>query len=119
MDDQKQGIHRLVTSFPQWKELQAEYEGKNKLISRIFANLTPVAMINQTLYIEYSGKAEYKEAVEKAYSENQLEIKSAVLRVLGASVIASSAKLDQAKLAWLEKLFEAYAPKSVSFNIFK
>lgn len=119
MDEQQQEIHRIITSFPQWKELQAEYECKNKLISRIFANLTPVAMINQTLYIEYSGKAEYKEAVEKAYSENQLEIKSAVLKIFGASIIASSTKLDQAKLAWLEKLFETYAPKNVSFNIFK
>lgn len=118
MDEQRE-IHRLITAFPRWKELQTEYENKNKLISRIFANLTPIAMINQTLYIEYSGKAEYKEAVEKAYSENQLEIKSAVLRVFGASIITSSAKLDQAKLAWLEKLFETYAPKSVSFNIFK
>lgn len=118
MGEEKE-VYRVVTQFPQWDELRKEYENKNILISRILANLTPIAIINQTLYIEYSGKPENRKAVEKAYADNRLEIKSILLQAFGAGIIASSAQLDQAKLAWLQNLFEAYAPKSVSFNIFK
>ena len=111
----EQMVSRIITSFPEWERLRNDYKEKNILISRILANLMPVAIVNQTLFLTFSGKPENK----KAYAKNRLELQSIFASVFGTSLVSSSEKLDQQKLFWLKELVETYSPKGVGFSIFK
>ena len=115
----EQMVSRIITSFPEWERLRNDYKEKNILISRILANLMPVATVNQTLFLTFSGKPENKKAVEEAYAKNRLELQSIFASVFGTSLVSSSEKLDQQKLFWLKELVETYSPKGVGFSIFK
>lgn len=118
MQTQKE-VYRIVTSFPEWERLCKDYESKNSFIAEVLKNLAPVAIINQTLYIEFIGKAENKKNIEKSYLQNKLEIQSILVQAFNIATIANSSKLDEVKLSWLKQLIETYTPMNISFNVFK
>ena len=102
-----------ITNF-EWSERLLSYE--NKIIQRIFANIHPVQLINETLYVDYIGKEEVKDEFNKYFSKFKPEILS-LLRENGIKDIKSSKVLDLEKVNWLKSLVEEFQPKNIEFSI--
>jgi len=89
---------------------------ENAWVSRILANIEPIAQVNSIVYVKYIGPEDKKEAVFEAFKKYTPELNAFVIQ-FGASFVQASKDLDSVKLTWLETLIEKFQPKGIEFSI--
>ena len=90
-------------------------ETDNKWIERIFANIKGV-VVDSTIYIEYTGASDKKEAFTDAYKKYLPDIKKTLYKY-GITSIKSNSDLNDVKLSWLKDLINVFEPKKIEFSI--
>ena len=113
-------IFRLdIDCQPKWLSIQQYFEKiGQELPARVVANLRPVCVINESLYIEYCGKKEHYKMVMDAYKKKRDIIEAKILSTYSVSFIGNGKKVDEMKLSWLKELISIYQPRQIKFNIF-
>lgn len=113
-------IFRLdIDCQPKWLSIQQYFEKiGQELPARVVANLRPVCVINESLYIEYCGKKEHHKMVMDAYKKKRDIIEAKSLSTYSVSFIGNGKKVDEMKLTWLKELISIYQPRQIKFNIF-
>ena len=91
---------------------------ENKWVNRILNNLTPIIIIDNTLYFQFSGEEENKVQVFEAYKKYKLEIEEQIRLLFNVSNFASGKNIDEIKLKWLEGLVSKFGPSEIKFKLF-
>lgn len=107
-----QKISRIETKFPDWQQFIAEQQ---EIVFKILRNFTPLCILNNTIYIKYTGKEEHKELVKTYYQRYKFFIERAVFSKYSVTSIQSSKKLNEEKILWICELIEKLQPKKIEF----
>lgn len=105
---------KVRIEIPEWNDKISK--SNNPWVSRILANLTPIAQIDSVIYVKYSGPKDKKKAVFNAFKKYTPELNAFMVN-FGGAYIQASKDLDMVKLSWLELLIEKYQPKGIQFSI--
>ena len=81
------------------------------------SNLTPVAIINDTLFVEFTGEPEESANLREVYKANISKIETSIKEMFQVAKIENANKLSKEKLSWLKELIDAYQPKGVEFKV--
>jgi len=106
---------KIINNFNEWENQTKS--SNNKLIERLMANLKPIIVIDNVIYLEYIGEENKKEVFFEYYNNakenliNHLNIYYEINKIQGAK------DLNHKKLEWLSSLVEKFQPQNINFSI--
>lgn len=96
---------------------QAESVDNEKIINRLIANFKAIGIIEDTLYIKYSGEELKKDLVRDAYIKNKVSFDLHIGSVFNVKHVRIKKDINEIKLQWLESLVSKFNPKNINFSI--
>ena len=96
-------------------EKQSSLEN-NPWVKRVLANLEPIGVVNNILYVKYCGTEDKKKLVFEYFLKLTPELNKFSLQ-FGANFIKSAKDINEVKLYWLENLIEKFKPNKIDFNL--
>jgi len=104
-----------VSTSVKWEKFSHE----KKVVERVLANLSPLAIVNGYLVVKYSGEEKNKELVLEAFNKYRPDILQLVQKDNKCTNIVIRENISEIKLEWLGKLISQFEPKGVEFSILK
>lgn len=98
-----------------WEEFVGTVE--DVLLNRILSNLYPVAIVNESIYLNYVGDEEKKRVFMEYYNNKKAELVVLLKEKYGISNIKGGKNLSEEKLEWLEGLVQKFEPTNINYSI--
>lgn len=108
-----QKITRIQTKFSDWQTLLQELSTRNEILYKILRNFQPVCILNDVMYLRYTGKEKHKDLVKEYYRRYKFFIEQELFKKYAISSIQSSKKLHEKKIQWLLDFVEKVQPKKI------
>jgi len=106
---------RVINNVENWQE--NSQKTNNKLIQRLMANLSPIAIINDSIYLEYIGDENKKTVFFEYYNNAKSELTDFLNELYGVVKIEGGKDLSKEKLKWLEEIIKKFEPQNIEFSI--
>ena len=105
----------IKTNIENWNENAKKTQ--NKLIERLMVNLSPIAIINEKIYLEYIGDESKKKVFFEYYNNAKSDLTKYLSELYGISKIEGGKDLSKEKLKWLEEIINKFQPSHIEFSI--
>ncbi|MGB2552755.1 hypothetical protein ACPF04_06205 [Campylobacter sp. MOP51] len=95
-----------------WQELDTYLK---KMGIEVLDKLSPIAIVESTLYIRYTGNLDELIHFRYIYSKHREVIEATIKEKFGVAEILNDKDINQVKLNWLKNLIDTYQPTGIKF----